>query len=177
MSYKSIVHANKKNILILTDPKSGQIIHNLISKQRYFHKPTYDNIFNTLSEMKDHAIANNIRSIAMPKIACGLDKMNWEELSKISVDVFQQSGVTIFVYTSGQEIKEMPALEVFDTENVSEISEQIGSDIVKVCKNENEIATDFSHDAKNLCRPPLKEQFKKHRNKEHNDRLIDFLVN
>ena len=24
--------------------------------------------------MKDHAIANNIRSIAMPKIACGLDK-------------------------------------------------------------------------------------------------------
>ena len=28
--------------------------------------------------MKDHAIANNIRSIAMPKIACGLDKMIWE---------------------------------------------------------------------------------------------------
>ena len=103
--------------------------------------------------------------------------MNWEEVSKIIVDVFQHSGITTFVYASGQEIKEMPALEVFDTENVSEIFEQIGSDIVKVCKNENEIATDFSHDAKNLCRPPLKEQFKQSRNKEHKDRLIAFLVN
>ena len=98
--------------------------------------------------MKDHAIANNIRSIAMPKVACGLDKMNWEEVSKIIVDVFQHSGITIFVYVSGQEIKEMPAFEMFNTENVSEIFEQIVSDIVKVCENENEIATDFSHEAK-----------------------------
>ena len=60
----------------------------------------------------------------------------------------------------------MPALEVFDTENVSETFEQIGSGVVKVCKNKNEIATDFSNDAKNLCKPPLKEQFKKYRNKD-----------
>ena len=130
-----------------------------------------------MSEIKDHAIAKNIRSIAKPKIACGLDKMNWEEVSKIIVDIFQHSGITIFVCVSGQEIKDMLALEVFDTENVSEIFKQIGSDIVKVCKNENEIATDFSNDAKNLCRPPLKEHFKKYRNKEHNDRLVAFLVN
>ena len=127
--------------------------------------------------MKYHALANNIRSVAMPKIACGLDKMNWEEVYKIIVDVFQHSGITIFVYVSGQEIKDMPALEVFDTEIVSEIFEQIVSDIVKVCKNEKEIATDFSNDAKNLCRPPLKEQFKNYRNKEQYDRLIAFLVN
>ena len=71
------IHANINDILIFTDPKSGQIIYNLITKQRYFQKPTYDAIFNTLSEMKD-AIANNIRSIAMPKIACGLDKMSFQ---------------------------------------------------------------------------------------------------
>ena len=70
----------------------------------------------------------------------------------------------------------MPALELFDTENVSEFFEQIGSDLVKVCKNENEIASDFSHDATKFRRPPLKEQFKKYQNKEHNDRLIAFLV-
>ena len=102
------IHANINDILIFTDPKSGQIIYNLITKQRYFQKPTYDAIFNTLSEMKDHAIANNIRSIAMLKIACGLDKMNWEKVSKIIVDVFQHSGITIFIYVSGQEIKHMP---------------------------------------------------------------------
>ena len=63
--------------------------------------------------MKDHAIANNVRSIAMPKNACGLDKKDWDEHE------FQHSGITIFVYASGHEIKETPALQVFDTENVS----------------------------------------------------------
>ena len=43
-------------------------------------------------------------------------------------------------------------------------------------QNENELANDFSHDAKNYCRPPSKEQFKKYGNKEHNGRLIAFLV-
>ena len=71
----------------------------------------------------------------------------------------------------------MPALEVFDTENLSEIFKQIGSDKFKVCKNENETATDISNDAKNFCRPPLIEQFIKYRNKEQNDRLIAILVN
>ena len=105
----------------------------MITKQRYFQKLTYDNIFNNLSEKKNHALSNNIRfrSIAMPKIACGLDKKCWDEVSKTIVDVFQHSGNTIFVYASGQEIKEMPALEVFDTGNVSSKFEQIGSDIVK----------------------------------------------
>ena len=56
------IHANINDILIFTDPKFGQIIYNLITNQRYFQKPIYDAIFNTLSEMKDHAIANNIRS-------------------------------------------------------------------------------------------------------------------
>ena len=47
--------------------------------------------------------------------------MNWEEVSKIIVDVFQHSGITMFVYISGQEIKDMPALEVFDTCTVSHL--------------------------------------------------------
>ena len=35
------IHANINDILIFTDPKSGQIIYNLITKQRYFQKPTF----------------------------------------------------------------------------------------------------------------------------------------
>ena len=34
------------------------------------------------------------------------------------------------------QIKEMPAIEVFETENLSEIFEQIGSDLARVCKVE-----------------------------------------
>ena len=45
----------------------------------------------------------------------------------------------------------MQALEIFDTENESELFERIGSDLVKLCKNQNEIAIEFSNDAKNFC--------------------------
>ena len=70
--------------------------------------------------MKDHVIAKNILSIAMKKIACGLDEMEWDEVFETIIDVYQHSEITIFACASGQEIKEMPALEEFDTENVSE---------------------------------------------------------
>ena len=47
----------------------------------------------------------------------------------------------------------MPALEVFDTDNVSKIFAQIDSDIVQACNSEGKLANDFSDDAKNFCRP------------------------
>ena len=115
--------------------------------------------------MKHHAIAKNFRCIAMPKTACDLDKMDWNEVSKITVNVFRFSGITIYVYVSGWEIVSMPALEVFDSEKVSEIFEQIGSDIVHACNSEGKLATNFSDDAKNLCRPLVRDQFPKYRNK------------
>ena len=71
----------------------------------------------------------------------------------------------------------MPALEVFYTESVHEIFEQIGSDIVQACNSEGKLATDFSNDAKNLCRPLVRDQFPKYRNKEQNDQLLKLIVN
>ena len=90
--------------------------------------------------------------------------------------MFRFSGTTIYVYVPGWEIKCMPALEVFDTENVSKIFEQIGSDIVQTCNSQGKLATDFSDDAKNFCRPLLRDQFPKCRSKEQNDQWIKFFV-
>ena len=136
-------------IIVYRDSISGQTIYNLITKE----KPTYQSIHYALDEMKHHAIANKTRCIAMPKIACDLDKMDWKEVSKIIVDVFRFAGITIYVYVPGWKINSMPALEVFDRESVFETFEQIGSDIVQACNSESKLATDFSDDAKNLCRP------------------------
>ena len=57
-------HAKIKDIFIFTDSKSEQIIYNLLSEI------LLDSILNAWFEKKDHAIANSIRAIAMPKIAC-----------------------------------------------------------------------------------------------------------
>ena len=82
------MHANINDDLIFTDAKSGQIIYNLINKQRLFQKPKKGNILNTMSEMKNQTIANNVRPIAMPKTAFEI----WKELGRsfqIFVDAFQ----------------------------------------------------------------------------------------
>ena len=124
--------ANFTDFIFFTDPKTGQIIYHLITKLRYFQKPTYAKILITLYKMKNQAIANTIRSIAMSKVGCGLHQMDWDKVSKNILDEFQHSGITTFVYASGQDIQEMPALEIFDTENVSKTFEPVRSDIVKM---------------------------------------------
>lgn len=51
-------------------------VFNLITKEKYFHKPTYTTIYNSIISVKNLAIQNKIQKIAMPKIGCGLDRLN-----------------------------------------------------------------------------------------------------
>ena len=49
--------------------------------------------------MKIRASANGISTIAIPKLGCGLDKMNWQEVVKLLRDIFAYADVQIVVYT------------------------------------------------------------------------------
>ena len=57
--------------------------------------------------MRDHALGLNLRCIAMPKIACGLDGMDWREISSLIEQTFKNSGITIYVYTSKDDIDKL----------------------------------------------------------------------
>ena len=48
---------------------------NLITKERYYQKPTYESLTQSLEMMKRVCKGNNIKKIAMPKIGCGLDRL------------------------------------------------------------------------------------------------------
>ena len=45
--------------------------------------------------MRDHAIGLNLRCIAMPKITCSLDGMDWREMYSLIEQTFKNSGITI----------------------------------------------------------------------------------
>ena len=103
--------------------------------------------------------------------------MDLKEVSKIIVDVFRYSEMTFYIIVPGWETNSMPALEVFDTERVSEnFEKKNGSDIVQACNSEGKLAINFSDDAKNLCRPLVRDQFPKQRNNEQKDQMIKFIV-
>lgn len=62
------------------------VIGNLITKELYWHKPTYETLtqsllsFRGLKEYQDH-------KIYMPAIGCGLDRLKWEKVSYIISEI------------------------------------------------------------------------------------------
>lgn len=74
-------------------------VFNLVTKSRYFHKPTYETLKKCLEEMRDIMEQQDIKRLAMPKIGCGLDKLKWECVESIIGDVFGGTDVEIAVYT------------------------------------------------------------------------------
>lgn len=70
-------------------------VFNLITKEKYYGKPTYDSLTRSLYEMKEQIIEKKITKLAMPKIGCGLDKLKWNKVSVIIQTVFSDLDIEI----------------------------------------------------------------------------------
>lgn len=74
----------------------GRVL-NLITKERYFHKPTYDSVKSALLTCWSECLHNDIKKIAMPTIGCGLDRLQWDKVSEIIKDIFKDTDIEILV--------------------------------------------------------------------------------
>lgn len=72
-------------------------VFNLVSKPRYFHKPTYSDLYETLCDMHDQCIDLSITKLAMPLIGCGLDKLEWDQVLDLIDDVFSGENIEILI--------------------------------------------------------------------------------
>ena len=79
------------NILITNN------ICSLITKNRVYDKPTYDSIKQCLINLYKYCKMNNIYNLIMPKIGCGLDKLNWDKVKNIINDIFKEKEFNIIV--------------------------------------------------------------------------------
>jgi hypothetical protein len=73
-------------------------IFNLITKEKYWNKPTYNSIRESLEIMKTQVETFEIKYLAMPKIGCGLDKLDWNKVEEIIKEVFQDIDCEILIY-------------------------------------------------------------------------------
>lgn len=71
-------------------------IINLVTKEQYWHKPTYESLREALN-LAYIRISSNCHKIAMPQIGCGLDGLKWDKVSQIIKDVFNDSDIEILV--------------------------------------------------------------------------------
>lgn len=76
--------------------KEGKVF-NLITKERYYNKPTLATLKNALIKMKEICLKENITKIAMPKIGCGLDQLNWNDVKQLLFETFEDTDIEIFV--------------------------------------------------------------------------------
>ncbi len=53
--------------------------------------------------MREHAIANGVLEIHLPKIACGKDCMNWPEVRELLLNVFRNTPLRITVHVLDDE--------------------------------------------------------------------------
>ena len=84
------------------DDKKGDCIlegkvFNLITKRNYWQKPNYNTMRNALESMKVLCINNKVDKLAMPVIGCGLDLLEFNKVSDIIKDVFNNIDIEILV--------------------------------------------------------------------------------
>ncbi len=72
-------------------------VFNLITKERYYQKPTYQSLEGALKLMQKICRQRHIRLLAMPLIGCGLDKLQWPEVSAMIKTLFAQDDLEILV--------------------------------------------------------------------------------
>lgn len=70
---------------------------NLITKSKYWHKPTYESLTAAVRSMKEICVIESISKLAMPEIGCGLDKLQWGRVKEILKEEFKDIPIEITV--------------------------------------------------------------------------------
>lgn len=72
-------------------------VFNLITKQRYFHKSLYEDIYDTFIDMREQINDFGIEKLAIPKLIENGNCIEWDRVLDIIEDVFRDSDVSIVV--------------------------------------------------------------------------------
>jgi len=72
-------------------------VYNLVTKEKYWHRPTLDTLREALLDMKVTANEDGVKKIAMPRIGCGLDRLSWEDVKPMIQEIFADTDIEILV--------------------------------------------------------------------------------
>ncbi|KAF3697137.1 O-acetyl-ADP-ribose deacetylase 1 [Channa argus] len=79
--------------------RGRRFVYYLITKKKAWQKPTYNSLRLSLEDMKSHCVENGVTRMSMPRIGCGLDRLEWRVVSAILEQVFKHTRISITVYS------------------------------------------------------------------------------
>lgn len=71
--------------------------YNLVTKSKYWHKPTYKTLGDSLILMRDQMLNRGENKVAIPKIGCGLDKLQWGAVLELINNIFKDTDIEVRV--------------------------------------------------------------------------------
>ena len=86
------------SVLIYFDPISERYIFSLVTKFRYYHKPTYESVLASLYELREIVIDAEITHLSLPKLASGYDKLDFNIIFELICQVFDPLPITIYIH-------------------------------------------------------------------------------
>ena len=69
----------------------------LVVKDTRYDTVKYETIIKVLTNLKKYVCRNHITHIAMPRICCGMDKLDWKQVKQILIDVFGDVKETLII--------------------------------------------------------------------------------
>ena len=72
-------------------------VFNLVTKRKCWHKPTYESLRESLEMMKEQLDFIGANKLAMPRIASGLDRLEWSKVYEIICEVFDDMDIEIVI--------------------------------------------------------------------------------
>lgn len=97
-----IINLNRE--LKMDTPENGVYrVANLVTKENFWNKPTLNTVRESLVALREQLAANsaykNVKRLGMPRIACGLDKRSWHDVSDLIKEVFKHTDLEICICT------------------------------------------------------------------------------
>lgn len=78
-------------------PSDKRFIYYLVTKYRFFNKPTYDTLHSSLLCLKKHALEHGVTKLAIPALGCGLDQLRWPIVRSLIFACFSDVDIEILV--------------------------------------------------------------------------------
>ncbi|WP_341323493.1 macro domain-containing protein [Solibacillus sp. FSL H8-0523] len=88
---------NVGEVVLYQENNNKNKVFNLITKYSSYNKPTRKAFNQTILQLKQIVIDENITHIGMPLIGSGLDRLDWNDSRKWIQEVFQDTDVKIVV--------------------------------------------------------------------------------
>ncbi|XP_076272304.1 uncharacterized protein LOC143203879 isoform X1 [Rhynchophorus ferrugineus] len=84
-------------VAILPDEKNKRYIYYLVTKKESTGKPTYNSLWKSLWKMREHIVLNQVKKLALPRIGCGLDRLEWDVVKNMLEYLFKDGSTEITV--------------------------------------------------------------------------------